>query len=71
MKLSYLPSQEEVFFPVNPKRFTIVAKGRRVGLTKGAAMAFIEKAVIKKSMRLLWGETIFSNVTRYVQYSAT
>jgi hypothetical protein len=30
-------------------------------------MAFIEKAVIKKSMRLLWGETIFSNVTRYVE----
>ena len=65
MKLYYLPSQEQVFFPSNPKRFTIVAKGRRVGLTRGAAQAFFEVGVTGAKNRLLWGETIFSNVQRY------
>ncbi len=65
MKLTYLPTQEKVFFPAVPKRFTIVTKGRRVGLTRGAAQAFIEYSLQNK-WRMLWGETIYSNVQRYI-----
>ncbi len=66
MKLYYLPTQEQVFFPKEPKRFTVVTKGRRVGLTRGAAQAFFEFGITGKPQRLLWGETIYSNVQRYV-----
>lgn len=63
MNLSYTPAQQLVFFGDNP-RFTIVAKGRRVGLTRGAAQALIEKCLIQ-NLRVLWIETIYSNVQRY------
>lgn len=62
----YLPSQEQVFFPLEQKRFTVVTKGRRAGLTQGAAQAFMEKSLSEKKIRILWGETIYSNVQRYV-----
>lgn len=65
ISLNYTPAQEQVFFSSDPKRFTIVSKGRRVGLTRGAGQAFIEYCINSK-LRLLWGETIFSNVQRYI-----
>jgi hypothetical protein len=64
--MNYTQAQEEVFFQKFPKRFTIVSKGRRVGLTRGAAQAFVEYALQSK-VRMLWGETIFSNVQRYFE----
>lgn len=64
MQLNYTGPQQEVFFPKNQYKFTIVSKGRRVGLTRGAAQAFIEYS-IANNWRMLWGETIYSNVQRY------
>jgi hypothetical protein len=64
MKLNYTGPQQDVFFPSRQTKFTIVTKGRRVGLTRGAAQAYIEYA-LTNSWRLLWGETIYSNVQRY------
>lgn len=67
MDLHYTEAQERVFFPEIQKRFVIVTKGRRVGMTRGAAQAFVEKSVTsKKGIRFLWGETIYSNVQRYI-----
>lgn len=67
MNLNYTDAQHEVFFQDIKKRYTIVTKGRRVGLTRGAAQAFIEYALTsKEGMRMLWGETIYSNVQRYI-----
>lgn len=67
MDLHYTEAQEQVFFPKEQKRFVIVTKGRRVGMTRGAAQAFIEKSLdSKKGIRFLWGETIYSNVQRYI-----
>src|SRR6478736_3460774 len=64
MKLIYTRAQQEIFFPKDQKRFIIVTKGRRVGITRGAAQAFIEHCVARP-LRILWGETIFGNVQRY------
>jgi hypothetical protein len=60
----YTPAQQLVFFNT-AARFVIVSKGRRVGLTRGAAQAFVEASFGKVPQRLLWGETIYSNVQRY------
>jgi hypothetical protein len=65
MKMNYTPAQELIFFPKVKKKFTIVSKGRRAGLTRGAAQAFIEYS-LKGNNRFLWGETIYSNVQRYI-----
>ena len=64
IELSYTPPQLEIFFGSQSK-FTVVTKGRRFGATHGAAHAYIEWAL--EGRRLLWGDTINSNIDRYVQ----
>lgn len=66
LRLKYIPLQIEVFFPQLPTRYTIVKKGRRVGLTKGGANAFIEYCV-EDDIPLLWGDTISSNIDKYYE----
>lgn len=64
LELSYTKPQLDIFFGGSEK-FTVVTKGRRFGATHGAAHAYIEWAVEGK--RLLWGDTINSNIDRYFQ----
>lgn len=65
LELGYTPSQLEIFFNI-PKgtRYLIVTKGRRFGATKGASNAFIEWML--EGQQLLWGDTISSNIDRYI-----
>jgi hypothetical protein len=75
LNLTYSKAQVQVFFPKESERFpkfTIVTKGRRAGLTKGAANAFIEYGLDdsfhflpKGDIFLLWGDTISTNIDRY------
>lgn len=72
LDLSYSKKQIEVFFPATFRKYTIVRKGRRAGLTKGAANAFIEYGLDdgfdflpKGEIFLLWGDTISTNIDRY------
>lgn len=51
----------------DPTRYKIVAKGRRFGLTRGAAHDFILCALQKKFKQGLWVDTINSNIERYVE----
>jgi predicted phage terminase large subunit-like protein len=64
LDLIYTAPQIEVFFPEKPTRFDIVTKGRRFGATKGAANFVIESIIEGK--KVLWGDTINSNIDRYV-----
>lgn len=48
-------------------RYKIVAKGRRFGLTTGAANNFIEEALQDKFSKGLWVDTVNSNIERYVE----
>ena len=63
LDITYLPYQEEVFFNTN-ERYTVITKGRRVGITKGASHAFIEYALDNISP-LLWVDTVNGNIDRY------
>lgn len=64
IELTYTPCQMEMFFEVPfGTKYQIVTKGRRFGATRGAAHAFIEWALEGK--KLLWGDTIHSNIDRY------
>jgi len=66
IELSYTPQQNKVFFDYPAgTRFQIVTKGRRFGATMGASHAFIEWAC--EGQHLLWGDTINSNVDRYIE----
>jgi phage terminase large subunit-like protein len=65
LNLQYTKHQQDFFFNHDPnKRFFILACGRRWGKTKGAANAAIEWMV--EGQKLLWGDTISSNIDRYV-----
>lgn len=73
--LEYSESQSNLFFPDNffPK-YTIAPKGRRGGLTKGAANAFIEYGLSedfwflpKGPIYILWGDTIRGNIDKYYE----
>lgn len=61
--IGYFPYQVKVFFESNSK-FLVVPKGRRLGITRGAAHAFIEY-MIDGISPLLWVDTINGNIDRY------
>jgi hypothetical protein len=64
IELTYTPCQMKMFFEIPfGVKYQIVTKGRRFGATRGAAHAFIEWALEGK--KLLWGDTIHSNIDRY------
>jgi len=66
IELTYTPAQMDVFFNIpSGTKYQVVTKGRRFGATRGAAHAFIEWAIEGK--KLLWGDTINSNVDRYIE----
>lgn len=72
-KLKISRRQEDIFFPEIFPKFTIVPKGRRAGLTKGAAYAFIEYGFNETLSFLppgpllgLWGDTVAANIDKYI-----
>lgn len=74
VELQLSEKQEEIFFPEIFPKFTIVPKGRRAGLTKGAALAFVEYGLNENLHFLprgplwaLWGDTIATNIDKYYE----
>lgn len=63
--LSYTEPQLDIFFGSDDFKYVNVTKGRRFGATKGGANAFIEFAI--EGQKLLWGDTINSNIDRYFE----
>lgn len=65
INLQYTSNQLKFLFNHKPKaRFIVVPAGRRFGKTKGCANACIEWMLEGK--KILWGDTISSNIDRYV-----
>lgn len=65
--LTYLDYQVDVFFNWGEGiKYKVVPKGRRSGITKGAANAIIEY-LLEGSSPVLWGDTIHGNIDRYFQ----
>lgn len=58
-------NQQKIFD--NQQRYVIVAKGRRFGLTRGAANDFIGGALKRKYKKGLWVDTVNANIERYVE----
>lgn len=59
------PAQQAIFD--DPSKFKIAVKGRRFGLTKGAANDFIKCALDQTFKKGLWVDTVNSNIERYVE----
>lgn len=65
LDLQYTEHQIDFLYNHNPNaRFIIVPCGRRWGKTKGAANGAIEWMI--EGNQILWGDTISSNIDRYV-----
>jgi len=65
IEINFLENQKEIFLRCIEK-FRIVAKGRRFGFTRGLALYVIHRA-IRKSESILWVDTSYSNITRYIE----
>lgn len=65
LPIKLFPKQQEIFS--SPARYKIAVKGRRFGLTKGAANDFIQCALEKKFKQGLWVDTVNVNIDRYVE----
>ena len=65
VEIKFHNKQKEIFLQDQDKHKVIV-KGRRFGLTKGAANYFILK-MLEGASPLLWVDTIHSNIDRYVE----
>lgn len=59
------PAQQTIFD--SPKRYKIVVKGRRFGLTRGAVHDFIISALRGTFKKGLWVDTVNPNLDRYVE----
>jgi len=65
--ISYLDYQIPFFFDWKPGvKYKVCRKGRRAGITRGAAHAFIED-LLDGNGPLLWGETTHGNIERYFE----
>jgi len=65
MNLNLLPWQAEFFFK-SDKRRKLLHKGRRLGFTQGAAYYVIVSALQGKYKKILWGDTVASNISAYI-----
>jgi hypothetical protein len=65
LQIKNFPAQQSIFD--SKARFKIVAKGRRFGLTKGAANDFIKCALEGSFKQGLWGDVINANIDRYIE----
>jgi len=59
------PAQQSIFD--SKARYKIVVKGRRMGITKGAANDFIKTALERKFKKGLWVDTVNGNIDRYIE----
>ncbi|XGQ69720.1 terminase large subunit domain-containing protein [Campylobacter hepaticus] len=64
LDFSYTPAQLKVFDDKNP-RFVTVAKGRRLGFTKGSAKFVIENLLMGNNV--LWVDTTQANLQNYYE----
>lgn len=66
IKIKYHPNQNKIFYE-SKARFKIIAKGRRFGLTKGMINYAIEKCLNEKNEKILWIDTTYGNIKKYIQ----
>lgn len=65
LPIKNFPAQQTIFD--NAAAFVIVRKGRRFGLTRGAANNFIKKALKGSFKHGLWVDVVNANIERYVE----
>ena len=65
LPIENFPKQQEIFS--HPARFKIAVKGRRFGITRGAANDFIASAINGTFKRGLWVDTVNTNIDRYIE----
>lgn len=66
IEIEYHEKQDEIFFG-SDVRFKVIAKGRRFGLTKGMINYVIERALNGKGEKILWVDTTYPNIQRYIE----
>lgn len=65
LPIQNFPAQQTIFS--STAQHTVVSKGRRFGLTRGAANDFIYSALTRTFTKGLWVDTINGNIDRYVE----
>ncbi len=65
LAIKNFPKQQAIFD--YPAKYKIAVKGRRFGLTKGAANDFIKCALENSFSKGLWVDTVNSNIDKYIE----
>lgn len=65
LPIQNFPKQQLIY--QSKARYTIVAKGRRFGLTKGSANDFIKCALEGTFKKGLWVDTVNTNIDKYIE----
>jgi len=66
LDIKFSDGQYETFFENTTAKFKIIPKGRRFGMTQGAAQAFV-MWMAAGATPFLWGDTVAGNIDRYVE----
>ena len=67
IKIPLHKKQREIFSLLNKHKYVVFAKGRRFGFTHGAILYVIASILGGKYKKVLWGDTIHANITRYIK----
>ena len=67
LNLRPTPAQNEIFWEQEDVRYTVVPKGRRLGATHGAFNFVLETMLSGKPVKILWIDTVYSNIDKYLQ----
>lgn len=65
LPIENFPKQQSIFD--HPAKYKIAVKGRRFGLTKGAANDYIKCALDESFTKGLWVDTVNSNIDKYIE----
>ena len=66
MKIEIAYHEKQLSIVNSNARFKIVSKGRRFGFTKMLSNYVIQR-MLEKSIKVLWVDTIYMNIERYVE----
>lgn len=65
LHIKNFPAQQQIFDA--KERYIIVPKGRRFGITRGAANNYIKMGLKGEFKQGLWGDVVNSNIEKYIQ----
>jgi hypothetical protein len=65
--IKFHKAQKRIFDALKNHKYVVFTKGRRFGFTYGAMQYALASLLIGRYKKILWGDTIYANISRYIE----